>query len=490
MTRVLAALLVSLAMVPAVRAAARPWRLIRGTNVIVVGQRSPRALRTIAVELEQFRIAVGGLVRGARQPLSVPTTVYTFDDRKSLEPFVPLRDGRPATLGGYCICGPATDVNVIAVSLAGYDDASRIVFHEYAHLLLRNAAPNVPLWLNEGLAEYYSTFRLRNEGRQAEIGRPIEQHVAVLRQRFVPVAQLIAVDRSSRFYNEGDRRSIFYAEAWALTHYLLMERPNGGAALDRYLSIVAGGAAPDHAFADAFGTATTDMDSELQQYARRPALRSVTYALAERVDVDEPEQARTIAAAEAEARLGDLQLRVGRMEEAAVRIQAASAAAPDSAPAQLALAFLRLRQNRESEAWPALERAATLARDDFIAQYTYALAMLRSDADAPDESPRRRELAHAALTRALAVNPTSADALAWQAYTDLSLDTRLDEARAAIARAIELAPGRLDYRLRLAEICLRTGEQAEARRLLTDLATVKDDEALARHARALLQRLP
>ena len=48
-------------------------------------------------------------------------------------------------------------------------------------------------------------------------------------ERLLPVAQLLAVDETSALYNEGERRSIFYAESWALTHYLLMERPSGNA---------------------------------------------------------------------------------------------------------------------------------------------------------------------------------------------------------------------------------------------------------------------
>ena len=79
------------------------------------------------------------------------------------------------------------------------------------------------MWLNEGLAEYYSTYALAANGKRADIGRPIPRHVALLRERFLPITQLIGVERSSELYNEGDRQSIFYAEAWALTHYLMVE---------------------------------------------------------------------------------------------------------------------------------------------------------------------------------------------------------------------------------------------------------------------------
>lgn len=434
------------------RAADRPWTLIRGQHVTVVGQQSPKTLRQIAVEIEQFRVTLGAAFRDARQPTAMPTVVYTFDDRKALEPFVPLYHGKPAVLGGYCLCGGTADANLIVVGLASYADSSAIIFHEYTHLLIRNAAHVVPVWLNEGIAEYYSTFRLADGGRRAELGRPIEHHIALLRQQMIPVRELLAVDQSSALYNESNRRSVFYAEAWALTHYLLTERPNGPAAVNKYLAALAGGARSDVAFVEAFGATPDDMNNQLRQYAQRPVLKSVAYVLNERVEVDEPERAQTLSPVDANARLGRIQVRVDRAAEAAPRIEAAAAAGQNVAEAQLALAMLRLHQDRVEDARGPLEKAVALAPGDFVTQYLYGLLLLRETIAAPHADDDKREVAHEALTRAVAANPGSADALAWQAYADLLARTRLDEAVAAMGRAVELAPTRQDYRMQLAQI--------------------------------------
>jgi len=489
MTRVLAILLLAISLGATSASGARSWQLIRGANVAVVGQQSAKTLRDVAVEIEQFRMVVGNLFRGAKQPLSMPTLVYLFDDEDAMKPFVPLYNGKPAVLGGYCHCGSSDDVNFIVAGLARYSESSAIIFHEYAHLLIHNAARDVPVWLNEGLAEFYSTFVLKDGGRQADIGRTIARHVQLLRQRVLPVAQLLAVDETSPLYNEGERRSIFYAESWALTHYLLMERRDGVSVINRYSTAVAAGTPSEKAFVDATGTSPKHMDAELQRYVNRPALRALTFVLADRIDVDEPERARTISAAEADARLGDVQMRVGRLNEAAARIEAAAAAGLDVAEAQLALGLLRLRQERKPDAWAPLQKAATLAPDDFVAQYTYALTLLRREGESEAQEKALAERAYAALTRALVVNPQSASALVWLAYADLVLDVRLPEARDATARAIALAPGRLDYRIQLAQIYVRQNEIAEGRRLLADLAQVKNDEAVSSRARTLLDRL-
>src|SRR6185295_16956219 len=108
-----------------------------------------------------------------------------------------------ASLGGYF--HRDADANYIALTLEGFDDNLPIVFHEYTHLLVRNAVRSVPIWLNEGLAEYYSTFALTSGGKAAEIGRPIVPHVRLLRERYLPLSELITVGLSSQLYDEGLR---------------------------------------------------------------------------------------------------------------------------------------------------------------------------------------------------------------------------------------------------------------------------------------------
>lgn len=475
-TKVLAGIVLLACVAAPARAAERPWRLIRGHAVTVVGQQSPRVLRAIAVEIEQFRATLAAAIRDARQPPAMPTVVYAFDDRGAMEPFVPLYRGKPAALGGYCLCGGTADANLIVANLASYAESSAIIFHEYAHLLIRNAAHTIPVWLNEGLAEYYSTFRLTDGGRRADIGRPIEHHVALLRGQMIPVPELLAVSESSALYNEGDRRSIFYAEAWALTHYLLTERPDGAAAVNKYVAAVARQTPPDAAFADAFGATPAEMSLQLRQYVRRPVFRSTAIVLEERVEVNEPEEAQTLSVADANARLGAIQVRLNRAAEAAPRIEAASAAAPGSADAQLALALLRLHQDRAPEARAPLEKAVALAPRDFITQYVYGLLLLRDTIDAPRADDDKLELAHAALTRAVAANPQSADALVWQAYADMAAGARLDEARNATERAIALAPNEQSYRVQLAEIEALAAERARPASRHVGLRQVKAGE--------------
>src|SRR5947209_16570698 len=77
-------------------------------------------------------------------------------------------------------------------------------------------------WIREVMAELYSTFKV-NGDRKINLGLPVVDHIYELRQsRFLTIPELFAIKTDSDDYHEGNRRSIFYAESWALVHYLIM----------------------------------------------------------------------------------------------------------------------------------------------------------------------------------------------------------------------------------------------------------------------------
>src|SRR6185295_8956495 len=148
----------------------------------------------------------------------------------------------------------------------------------------------------EGLAEYYSTYALDSGGTRAHIGRPIAHHVELLRERFMPLSDLIAVDTASALYDEGERRSIFYSEAWALTHYLMLQKPDGPAAINAYAVRIARGDAPGEAFQQAFGAAPAELELELRRYVQGGAFRSIVITLPQRSSVEPTNQERSVPA--------------------------------------------------------------------------------------------------------------------------------------------------------------------------------------------------
>jgi Flp pilus assembly protein TadD len=466
------------------------WTLVRAQGLTVVGDQPAETLRDIASRLERFRIGVSGLIPNADRPLPVPAVVFVFGTRKAMQPFLPLtKNGRPAPLGGYF--QRDADINYIALALEEFDESLPVVFHEYTHLLIRNAVRSVPVWLNEGLAEYYSTFTVVADGTTAEAGRPIVPHVRLLRERYMPIAELIAVDAGSELYNEATRRSIFYAEAWALTHYLMVEVLDGPAQINKYVAEIARGRRPADAFFDAFGATPDKFDEQLRAYVSRPAFRWRGINLRDRVQADVNDGGRTLSRGEADAWLGDLQRRIRRTRDAATRIEAAIREDDKAAMPHLAVGLLRIEEGRISESWPSLERAVAIAPDDFMTQYAYGASLLREAAQVDGQVADTTALAHsqAALKAATTINPSASEAWSWLAYSFMLDDDQLPKAEEAINHAIELAPGRLEYRLRWADISILRGHIAAARRLLTELAAVTTDRNVSDAAQRRLDAI-
>ena len=122
----------------------------------------------LAVRLEQFRDAYS-LLAGAQAVASPPIVVMAFPDPASMQPFLPLYQGKPANLTAFFNRG--SDQNLIVLPLSGSDAGSlKIIFHEYTHLLLRHNQPYWPMWLTEGMAEIYATFEV-----QRRLSRPHRQ---------------------------------------------------------------------------------------------------------------------------------------------------------------------------------------------------------------------------------------------------------------------------------------------------------------------------
>ena len=457
------------------------WTLLTAGNLTIIGDQSPATLRDIALQIEQFQVVVGGLIRNADRPPSVPTIVYVVGNKKALDPLVPLYKGKPASIAGFF--GQSSDMNHIVMSLEGFDESTQIAYHEYTHLLVRNAVRTLPVWLNEGLAEYYSTYHLIDRGKAATVGRAQRDHILLLRERYLPIATLIDVDQSSPMYNEGERRTIFYAESWALTHYLMVARPNGGETINRYVHEIAEGRPPVEAFTTAFGKTPVELDKELRDYLRGLTFKEYRYQFADKVSVAEPGPGRQLTAGEVDAWLGDAQRRVHREAEGAPRIERAAAAEPDNATTQMALGLLRVSQNKLDEGFAALGRAASLAPHDFVTQFVCGVARVYAD---PRGSEEHRRQALVTLKQATQLNGASAEAYATLAYVQMLSEETLADARASIEQAVALAPGRIDYWLRYADVRLLQGDRAGARAMLTPIAAITFDRRSAEAARERL----
>ncbi|MCP3962599.1 MAG: tetratricopeptide repeat protein [bacterium] len=226
------------------------WIQLDAGHFTLISNAGERSTRKIGSDLEKFFVVVEEVLgHGLKSPL--PSTVYIFKHDSSFKPYKLLWEGKPARISGYFMA--RADGNHIAVNADQRLEAAGILYHELMHYVVSSNSSPVPLWLNEGLAELYSTFE--SEGVKVAIGKPVERHVYWLRnQPLIPLQELFTIDFDSPTYNEGQRRGDFYAQSWLLVHYLLMsDGSQRSTLLVQFLDLVRQGVATEEAFRRAFG---------------------------------------------------------------------------------------------------------------------------------------------------------------------------------------------------------------------------------------------
>ncbi len=112
------------------------------------------------------------------------------------------------------------DRDVIAMeSLSG--EVYQIAVHEYVHLLLRHSGGTFPVWLNEGLAELYSSMNVQ-AGKMRVGDLHVGRYQLLQHTKWLPMEQLLAVDHNSPIYTAKSHAGIFYSQSWALCHMLVL----------------------------------------------------------------------------------------------------------------------------------------------------------------------------------------------------------------------------------------------------------------------------
>jgi tetratricopeptide (TPR) repeat protein len=470
--------------------AAADWIRLQSPNFTFIGDASERDIRRVARQLEQFReVMLRALPPRPGSP-PAPVVVLVFANNRSFEPFKPRFQGRTVDVAGFFQGGQ--DLNHIAINGALGDSAVRAVFHEYSHLLVSSALDVAPAWVNEGIAQLYETFEERNGGKSAILGLAPAHHVLELRaQTFIPLSELMAVDRSSPMYNEGRRRGQFYAQSWALMHYLTFGKDVRREQLSRYLNTMNAGASPDAAMKSEFASDLPTIEKELREYLLRLSFPALIYTFETTARATVDARAEKLDEAEAEGYLGDLMARGReRADDARARLTKAIASNPGAARALYALGLLELRQSRPEEALPLLERAATLQPGDaaFVTAYGFGLVERMNAANDDQERRLLLERARATLSRAMELRPPAGYTLATAGYLE---QVAGNGARAVdlLTRAVAAAPAEESYRIRLAEEMARQGDYQGATSHLGLLVGRGSDDNIRDEARRALGRV-
>lgn len=325
----------------------------------------------------------------------------TFVDRKST--------------AAYFIALPHRDLIVIGPA-SGMEDNTTIT-HEYVHLLVSQAEMALPLWLNEGIAEVYST--LQPVGNKMRVGTPIPSHLRRLRMDWLEMRQVLKAES----YGSEEHIGPFYSMSWAIAHMLLLEddlRPKW----PRFGRLLETGATPEEALKQSYGLTPQQLEQHVQGYIRSKTVNVVEFPF-KWEEWKEKAHAAPASPLENELTMIELSISGKDLATAGRRAQALTAAMPKAAEPWEALASVRLYERNDAGAAEAIREA--------FARGTAKPALLARGAALAGED---RELAKQMLDRALATDGRHFEAL-YQLAVWHWRGGEAATARAAAGRAIE-----------------------------------------------------
>ncbi len=349
------------------------WVKVTTENFTLYSNATASRTRKTAVQLERFRQGLQRISTGFDLGADVPTTMILFKNDVTYEPYKRRRDGSVRNVAGYFLSGPFG--NYMTLDISASSRPMRVVYHEYFHSVINNSVGDLPLWLNEGLAEFFSTFKYRELSASVEVGHPIEEHLRHIAQNsLLPWERFYSTTPRSAHYNEGTRQGSFYAQAWLLTHYLTsntdrMQR------LSKYMSGLRAGQNEDDAFVNAFGMNKTSLGEQAATYLKSGASYLI-FDFGEQLSEVEA-QVEEVSPAEIYYRLGDLLARSGPREDAERHLGAAEEAGWPASAVRTSLGMAAFMDDDHETAMK--EWRAALQPDGSSAAPMYYLALMILD---------------------------------------------------------------------------------------------------------------
>ena len=458
------------------------WRGMQTENFYLVGDASPRAMRRVAEQLETFRAAFLAVRPRAAAAISdTDTTVVVFDSDQDFRPYKPLApDGGPANVGGLFM---ATNYNVY-IALTGEREAEGAIYHEYVHRI-SSEDRSWPAWLREGVAEFYSTIQVRNGGETVRVGIPIDENLRLLQNtRLIPMDEFLDIGSDPLYYLGERDQGRFYAQSWALTHYLLLQRPGGSDQLLRFLELLNSGGDTATNFRTAFQTDLEILSRELDRYVRNSlTLPALDYRLDIRLEDVGRWNAEDISEAEANYHLGELLSRVDRFDDAQVYLEAAIDQAPNMVEPVTRIGILYEMEGDVDTAFEYFERAAEMEAAGYLPRLLYAERLLFRHGYS---DPEVVETATEQLRRAVALRPESVESLLRLGEVLLSDSETTDESLDVLSRAVRLDRGNPRLALSYLRALWRSGQTESAREGAETLAGATTDPEVRQRAEALV----
>jgi tetratricopeptide (TPR) repeat protein len=476
MWKLLAVPLLAFAALPVFARDPQPgWIEVRSANFVVLTDSSEKQGRHIVGQFERMRSVFHTIFPKARVDFGAPIVVIAVKDRKdfqALEPQAYLAKGQ-VDLAGLFLHTPEKNYVLLRLDAQG-EHPYATVYHEYTHLLLSDLAEWLPLWLNEGLAEFFQNSDIHE--REVRLGEASPGDLNLLREsRLLPLSVLFKVDVSSPYYHQEEKGSIFYAQSWALTHLLeFADQVDHTHRIADYAELIREHADPVTAGERTFGD-LLQLQKALSTYIQRGSFQYFTLAVPKEMD-ESSYKSRNVTQAEADTARADFLAFNGRAADARPLLEAVLRQDPDNLSAHETMGYLEFQAGKMDSARDWYAKAIQLDSQSYLAHYYFA-AISMSGGTVPEHPEEVED----SLRTAIRLNPAFAPAYDELAQLYSIQHEKLDQAHRLNLRAAELDPGNLGYRLNTAAILQQEDHLTDALSVLRSaekLAKTADDLSL------------
>lgn len=433
--------------------AEKSWTEVRSEHFRVISDGDLQGALDIAREFEQMRAVFAAGSANMRLDSGVPLLVLAT---------------RNAATMAEVMSWPKANEMILGLFEQGWEKQFAVVridtdqpgfyqpaFHEYVHTLIHANFNWLPLWLDEGLAEFYGTSEFKQNS--AIIGEPSQRKFILKRDQLIDLKTLFSVNEASPYYHDTGKMFMFYAEAWGLTHYLTFGEGMGrGQKLSQFYSALESGADQEAAFKQIFGP-LDQVQAALADYVGKGKMHAWEFNNPPRI-IEQNFAVRKLTPAETEAELGAFSVwGTHNFKSADKLLTEAIQDDPKSATAHEALAFLHFDEGKDDDAL----REFKLALESDNSRYLSLFAETMLSTQARSDDPKDRTAFENALFHVLQGNSQFAPA-----YVQLALlyakEGNLKTAIGAAKRAVQLQPSRAGYELLLGNLLLQDGQAKEA----------------------------
>jgi tetratricopeptide (TPR) repeat protein len=464
MTRLLVAIVLAFLCVAILLATPLPgakreaWVEVRSPNFIVVSNAGEKQARKTAIRFEQIRAVFRRELQLASKHDSPVITILAVKDEDSMKALLPE----------FWVKGHTHAAGIFLSSLDQYFAAIQLdtaeltpyhtMYHEYFHSLTAPYYPNLPVWVSEGLAEFYGNTQISDF--EVGMGRPDPAQIAVLKQGgLMPLDVLFKVGYNSPYYNEQSKTSVFYAESWALTHYLMVgDHSAHRATLQAYVDAMTRGATEEQAAAQTFGD-LKQLQAALFAYIGNEKFYYIKAPPPPEIAAGDL-KVRELSDAEADAYRGGFAAVRGRTQDAVPILEQAVKLDPKLALGYQYLGFAKYEDKKYAEALADFTRAIDLDSKNAMTRFLRAYLASTAGGGVGDDEQMEQD-----LRAAIAISPEFAPPYGVLAMYVANQGTDLPEALKLAQKAQALEPGNINYQIDLASVLARMGRFQDARRI-------------------------